>query len=86
MATQTLDPTRLKYLIIPGWVTSKNDGDRHWITAEQLMRLYVVRREQCIVAGQTYLAQIAGPRFDSRNLIVLRPRYAGDYPCFQRKS
>lgn len=35
-----------KYLVIADYVTSQNDGDRHFITFNQLMRLYGVRAEE----------------------------------------
>jgi hypothetical protein len=76
----------LKFLICPGWVTSKNDGDRHYITAHQLMRLYMVRPEQCLIQGEAAELHIIGRRFDTLKLIPLRPSYHGHYPVFQESS
>ena len=38
-----------KYALHPGPVTSKNDGDRHFIDAHTLARLYRVRPAECVV-------------------------------------
>lgn len=38
-----------KYLIYPGYVTSRNDGERHYISAGQLIRLYRVDPAECII-------------------------------------
>jgi hypothetical protein len=37
-----------KYLVMPGWVYSA-DGDEHWITASQLIKLYGVKPSECLV-------------------------------------
>lgn len=72
-----------KYVVIADYVISKNDGDRHFITCNQLVKLYGVREEECIFMessirgkhwpplGYYYLRH--GP------LIELRPRYHGNY-------
>lgn len=36
-----------KYLVIGGFVIS-GDGDRHYISPQQLVRLYGVKREECV--------------------------------------
>lgn len=41
-----------KYKIHPGFVISKNDGDRHYIQARQLMRLYKVHPKECVVCQE----------------------------------
>ncbi len=40
---------KTKYVICPGYVTSKNDGQRHYISAKQLMRLYGVNPLECVI-------------------------------------
>jgi hypothetical protein len=35
-----------RYVLHPGWVTSVNDGDKHYISANKLMRLYGLDRDQ----------------------------------------
>lgn len=69
-----------KYMLHPGWVTSKHDGDRHYINARRLADLYRVSLGQCLSActpeGQA----------NREPLIDLYPSYDGDYtlpegPC-----
>lgn len=60
-----------KYLVCPGYVTSRHDGDRHYIGAESLMHLYGVKQEECVVWD--------GFSRWPEDLIPLRPRFRGDY-------
>ncbi len=64
----------IKYLLCPGYVRSKTDGDAHYITAHKLAELYGVSLQECEIKsdsgfGITYLD----------NLIPLYPSYSGDY-------
>ena len=54
------------YAVHPGWVTSKNDGDRHYVGYEQLIRLYGLDRQRCIL-------------WDMAKPITYRGRQWGDY-------
>lgn len=38
----------IKYVIHPGTVHSKNDGDRHFITFQMLCRLYGIDQRECL--------------------------------------
>lgn len=60
-----------KYLLVPGFVVSKVDGQEHHITAWQLADLYGVRASEC------RLYRHGDPVMD--DLIILRPRDDGDY-------
>lgn len=40
-----------KYLVIPGWIKSANDGEVHWVGASTLMRLYRVNPAECVIAA-----------------------------------
>ncbi len=64
----------MKYIIFPGYVTSKNDGDSHWISAPQLMRLYGVAPVDCLIFDDR--VRFAGY---PPHLIALRPRRDGNY-------
>ena len=57
-----------KYAIHPGYVVSKFDGDEHYITFDQLIKLYGLDRKQCF-------------RWDERqgDSIHLYPKYSGEY-------
>lgn len=65
-----------KYICQGGWVTSKNDGDRHYIPASRLPQLYGIDPSECYFINEgdppnTYPWYIG--------LQVLSPRYDGDY-------
>lgn len=62
-----------RYLVIAGWVKSKNDHDKNWVNADQLMQLYRVNPAECVVVKEN------SGRTQPENLIVLRPRRDGDY-------
>lgn len=66
-----------RYVLHPGWVVSKVDGDRHFITAKQLEVLYRVDPRNCVV----YPAKGIGERFweDRPGDAHLYPRSNGDY-------
>ncbi len=66
----------IKYVVIPEVVISKNDGDIHYITAEQLIKLYNVDRNECIVLSN----RERGRGFaNTKKLIVLTPDPSGNY-------
>lgn len=62
-----------KYVVIPGWVTSKNDYGEHYITAQQLISLYRVNPSDCHILNNDKFFE------PQEGQIVLRPRYDGDY-------
>lgn len=69
-----------KYLVFPGHVRSRHDGEEHLITAMRLMELYKVNPEECIVVGDLNEAgriMEEEPRF--KDMIHLAPRWDGDY-------
>lgn len=67
----------IKYVLHPGFVKSKNDGDKHFIGPQQLMKLYRVEVKECLLHGS--------PRYElpkvyrNLNLIHLYPDPTGDY-------
>lgn len=61
-----------RYAVVPGRIPG-NNGDVHYIGAQQLMRLYGVKPEECVV-----LSEHMPPSF-GRDLIVLRPVIGGRY-------
>ncbi len=62
----------MKYLVFPGYVTSQNDGQSHYVSATDLMQLYGVDPKKC---------RINPPRITNlgARLIELRPRADGKY-------
>lgn len=68
---------KLRYVLHPGRVTSKNDGQRHYITALSLADLYGVNLRDCtvVLSGEE---DRPGYR-EQPGDIHLRPRIDGDY-------
>ena len=74
-----------RYLLQPGAVLSKVDGQVHFIGAPQLAQLYKVDPRECTVIRppegdqprEGYVALMNQARRDG--LLVLTPRYDGDY-------
>ena len=64
----------VKYVLCPGKIHSKNDDDYHFISAEQLARLYHVKISDCVIveAGKEVPKQY-------HSIPWLVPRYHGDY-------
>ncbi len=63
---------RLRYILVPGYVCSR-DGDRHHISAQMLAQLYDVDMCECVVANR--LSQV----HDDCLLSVLTPQADGRY-------
>jgi hypothetical protein len=69
-----------KYLIIPGYVISKSDGDRHYVSGMELIRLYGVDRDECVIVPYGWPKRRGGMSEQYINsLIHLEPRLDGDY-------
>lgn len=63
---------KIRYLLCPGYVFSKFDGDRHFISAEKLKDLYGVDWPDCDVLKP-------GINLNKYKYIYLFPRYDGNY-------
>jgi hypothetical protein len=75
--------SKKRFLVIPGTITSKSDGDRHFIGARELMRLYRVKPEECVVMSEEDLVRYNPHRSKyPMNLVRLEPRSDGDYSQF----
>lgn len=62
----------IKYHVVPGYITSKNDGEEHFISESQLVRLYGIKRNEYIVcADPTYCRE--------QEIRHLHANYNGDY-------
>lgn len=65
-----------KYVLHPGHITSKSDGQSHYINAARLADLYGVSLRTCINAdAPEYLAV----QHSAASFTHLYPRYDGDY-------
>lgn len=70
-----MEAAKIKYVVVPGEVTSKKDGQRHFVRAGQLMQLYGVNPKECVVISEDEYYR----RGDMDGMTVLRPRYDGHY-------
>ena len=69
-----------KYLVLPGYIYSKYDGEEHYITASTLIKLYNVNPNECVIHDSSRSSDLFGFReFNYKGLIKLTPRYHGDY-------
>jgi hypothetical protein len=73
------DPINAKrnqgYLLCPGWVTSKNDGQKHYIDGPQLARLYGLSLRDCVILDGRRSRIIR----EYEELTRLAPRFDGNY-------
>lgn len=77
---------KVRYLLCPGLVTSRTDGDRHHITATQLAMLYCVPMSDCTVLPpvtrdpvvMSHRKRLLADAMNGK-LIGLSPRYDGNY-------
>ena len=72
----TID-TRLKYIVHDGYVKAK-DGDIHYISHQQVQRLFNVNPLECLYVNRPDWFRGYTPEYIKR-LKVLAPRQNGDY-------
>ncbi len=74
-----------RYLLCPGTIRSRTDGQEHHVGASQLAMLYGVSRSECLIAHEPsshfdrFAFELLMARVDSGELIALHPRADGDY-------
>lgn len=78
LLSQCVLRSNMRYVLHPGWIHSKNDGDRHFIGGHRLTRLYGVDMRQCIYGDVSNYIEQEGD-------IHLYPRYQGDYSLPEAK-
>jgi hypothetical protein len=69
-----------KYLLMPGYVYSENDGDKHYISPLQLKNLYNVPMSECLIYNERTFKNIP------KDLIVLKPSHSGNYTIPKEKQ
>ena len=74
---------RPKYAVWPGFVNSKTDGQKHMVSCHELMSLYRVDPQDCVLAppftDDSYGARISRERIRCMRLIDLYPNPDGQY-------
>lgn len=66
-----------KYAVIGGWVTSKYDEERHYISSLRLCLLYKIKSSLCYLFEENDPNKMLG--FDFTGIQILRPRYDGNH-------
>jgi hypothetical protein len=70
----------LLWVLCPGYVRSKNDGQTHYISARQLRKLYELKYLDYVLTEEEFLATRRGEvRPDEIEVIKLYPLYSGEY-------
>jgi len=69
-----------KYLVIEGNIKSKNDNNLHFVSAEELLRLYNVNKEECLILkygiDDTTMQILLRC---NKDLVILKPQESGNY-------
>lgn len=71
-----------RYLVIGGEVTSQNDGQRHYISPQRLIKLYGVDPAYCVPVTNMQYVGIAKRGYtdaEFNKLLVLQPDPTGQY-------
>ena len=71
----------MKYILYPGEVWSVNDGQVHYINANQLMKLYGVSPKDCVEYHDYMKYNDGKTQFD---MIPLYPRRDGRYDILKK--
>lgn len=64
--------------VYPGYVRSRNDGDRHWVSGASLIRLYGLDPRSAVIVDLTAHGML-GRRADEPGDRHFHPRYDGAY-------
>lgn len=70
--------TQILWVLCPGHVKSKNDGQIHYITEKQLRFLYAMKYLDYVLTEEEYSSR-QHVRPEEVYVIRLYPRYKGDY-------
>lgn len=72
----------IRYVVIPGYIISRQDSQRHYVTALDLIRLYLVDPRECRVFRPDISWSVVRHQHEAeacRGLIRLVPKRDGDY-------
>ena len=78
------DPVK-KYVICPGRVVSKTDGQEHYVTGQQLARLYQLAPHEYHVVHRGVSGDTIR-QWEEQGLMFLWPRFDGKYGRPDRKT
>lgn len=72
-----MSPAKLKYIVYDGEIKAK-DGDIHYISHQQVVRLFKVNPIECLFVNRPDWFRGYTPEF-LETLRILRPKQNGDY-------
>lgn len=77
----------MRYVLFPGYVESKTDGQMHWISIHQLLHLYAIPKGSTVtwVSTDGTVEYSKVKYVPEEGDIACLPRYDGDYPIFKEK-
>jgi hypothetical protein len=78
MEINKMSPDKLKYIVYDGEVKSKKDGDIHYISHQQVIRLFGVNPIECLLVNRPDWFRGYAPEF-LKTLRILQPKQDGDY-------
>ncbi len=72
-----MERSKKKYICEGGWVTSRRDGDRHYVNSRTVAKLYNAPLGACFFHDEGQSPPLMGEIWAC--LTILRPRYDGNY-------
>lgn len=79
-------PKEKRFVILADWVRSKTDGDWHWISARQLLRLYNFDPAECILIESESAWNRWLKTHNPTQFKIFSVRYQGDYQTVQKPA
>lgn len=74
----------MRFVLFPSWIISSTDGERHFIKAGELAKLYNVPFHKCLVVDHTN--RIAGHYIPRKGDVRLYARADGNYKLPQSQE
>lgn len=68
-----------RFVCVGGEVRSRNDGQRHYVQANQLPELYGVPREHCVFVDRAMMRSLRAVTLFEPGVVVLHPDPTGKY-------
>lgn len=71
----------MRYVLFPGHVTSKRDGQTHYISAQQLLHLYAIPKDADVIwVFEGNIGYTKQPYKEQPGDVICIPLYDGNYP------
>lgn len=74
----------MRYVLFPGHVTSRTDGQVHYVNERQLAHLYALSpKDEVIWVRDGFVGYTKEKYVEHKDDKACRPRYDGNYPIFK---